>query len=322
MNSEFENIIKTIDYDHYCDTERFYKDVTQTPYTVIAKDGFGILIEYYIKFGKKIGYSRGGIRFDRNTKTIDELNDFIKYLKKELKSNDFMFLGMEHVEEENDFTKLFDKENYRIYLEGSAFIYPKENWTGKFNSKKRYDLTYGLKKGVNVRFFSNVPEVQSLLNTNESVDFDNLYKLVESTLKRHGHKYDFPSKDVLTRYLKELNYILSIAEFEGKWLAYNLSFYNINGTRVERVYAGASEEGLRLRAPSAIEVSYIDILYKLGIKTYDLWGIKQGKGYSAFKESIADELKNYAKFSIIKIDRPLADLTLFLIKLKSWLNPN
>jgi FemAB family len=305
MNTEFEQLIASIDYDHYFDSEAWVRDVYKTPYDLIQKDGFAILIEYYHKFGKKIGFSRGGIRFDRKAKNLEAYKQFADYLQHELKHLGYLYVGIDHTEEENEYTAYFQKTDIRPFVEGSAFVYPKENWIQKFNSKKRYDLTFAGKKGVTVKFLTSDAQMP---------DLDTFYTLVQETLKRHKNIYTLPDRATFGRIFTHMPFILAVAVFEGKWIAYNLSLYNPNKTAVERVFAGANETGLRMRSPSFIEISMVEHLTSLGIKTYDLWGIKEGDGFTEFKKSLADEIKHYSRFSIIKVGH-LAILVTFLIKL-------
>jgi hypothetical protein len=312
MNQDFKDIISQIEITHYFDQECWFKDVLQTPYDIIVKDGFGIIIENYQKFGGKIGFSRGGIRFNKKEKSLEEYKTFIDYLKIELKKRKYIFVGIDHLEIEDSFNSIFEKSDYRDYIQGTALIYPKKDWIMKFNSKKRYDLNSGTKKGLETEFISNIPSLP--VNSGSQVDLDKFYDLANQTFQRQGLKYPFLSKDACERLFSNVHYMLTIAKKENQWVAYNLSLLTPDLKRMERLYAGASEEGTKLRAPSLIEVKLIETLSDMNIEIYDLWGIRDGAGYSDFKKSLSDEVIYFKPLSVIKVNPPIAHIILFLIK--------
>ncbi len=327
MDQSFIDIITSIDYDCYFDSEAWFKNVLKTKYDIITNNGFGILIEYRSILGRNVGHSRGGIRFDKSTKTIDEYRDFVEYLKRELRNKRFSFIGIDHCETPSEFTESFEKSDVREHIRGTALIYPTPNWIGKFNSKKRYDLVYAGKKGVKVAFYTNddafgsIPDEDTssftITKTDELPDdiFEKFHDLVQETIKRHGNRYPVPDKETFRRMFTNTKFVLSLAVSETGPLAYTLCFFNPNRTALERVFAGAREEGLRFRAPSFIEITMVNLLSRINLPIYDLWGIKEGDGFTEFKKSLADEVKQFAQYSIIKADPAIANLSIFLIKL-------
>lgn len=315
MNQEFKEIVLSIDSSHYCDDERWYRDVLKTDYEIITKDGFGILIEFYYKFGFKIGFSRGGVRFDKKTKSVKEFQDFLLFLQKKLHTSKYLFVGIDHLEPEDEYNQFFPINNYREHIQGTVLLYPQKDWIKKFNSKKRYDLVYASKKGVEVVFFSNYEPLKEHKGlTTLTVDVDTFYKLCEETIKRQGKQYAFPPKKVFENIFNSFPFILTVAIHNGTWVAYNLSLLNPRLDIVERVFAGANEDGLKLRAPSFIEVEMVASLAELGIGVYDLWGIQKGQGFTEFKESIGDKIVHFRPFSVFYVRKTVAKVVLFLLK--------
>lgn len=318
MNTEFQNIVSHIENSHYFDDERWFKDVLKTNYDVIVQEGFGIIIEWYKKFGKKVGYSRGGIRFNPSKKTLGQFNEFVDFLTQELKKLNYQFITIDHLEEENQFNRIFPKTDFRPYIEGTALIYPQENWIGKFNSKKRYDLLYAKKKEVQIKFFTNYKTFYDISDNTLDFNFEKFNMLVQETLSRYGNSFDLLSTETFKRAFEYSTYILAVAVQGSEWLCYNLSFINPAHNRVERVFAGGNVNGLQLRAPSYLEVTFVDYLYKAGVPVYDLWGTRSGDGYTNFKISLSDETVRFTPLSLITIDPSLAYLTIDLIKLANW----
>lgn len=313
MNNKFSQIINTIDYDHYFDSEKWFCDVLKSSYDIIEKDGFAILLEYRRLFGYKVGHSRGGIRFDRNKKTFEEYLEFIKFLKSEAKAKGYMLVGMEPVEPANKFNTVFKTTKFREAMPATAFIYPKENWLNRFNSKKRYDLTYAAKKGVKVEIITNPEKLSEELVTE-------MYNLMLFTLTRHVSKYTIPDRETFGRIFKYMDFMVPIAWLDGKLVSFTICLHNANKTRVERLYAASNETGLKLRAPSLIEVEMVDYLYHKGIKIYDLWGIRLfDDGVTVFKKNIADDVVCYAPYSVITILKPLANVTIILVQLSMYM---
>lgn len=315
MNSEYDNIIKMIDYDHYFDREIWFKDVLKAEYDLIVKDGFAIIIEFRVRFGYKIGHSRGGIRFDRKKKNFEDYLKFVDYLKKELQQRKYVILGIDFMESENAYSKIFEKDDvFRESIPGTVVIYPKENWIEKFNSKKRYDLTYAKKKNLaEITFFTNVGEETTI----PKEIITQLYGLISFAYKRHQSSFPIPTEDVFLRIFKHVPYILAVAIHENNCIAFNLSLYNHTMTRVERVYAGANEDALRLRIPSAIEIDMVDYLHKRGVTYYDLWGIRREEhdGVGQFKRSIGDETIFFPEYGIMRVHSFLASLLILSMKI-------
>lgn len=321
----FSEIVKNLDDTYFFDNPDYYKLVQKTPYELYTKDGFGILIEYKKFLWVKIGHSRGGVRFDKKTKSLDEYKAFIANLKEILKAKGYAYIGIDHVSTSDKFTTLFPKEgtNFRTYFPKTAIINVQKDWISKFNSKKKYNLLYASKKGITLLLYSNVLEEVK----DNQINMDLFYALVEETIHRHSKEkknYSLPSKEEFQRIFKHMKYILAVGEFGGKWLAFSLVLLNDNGDIASRLHAGANQYGLNMRVPSYLEVSIVDKLAELGIKKYDLWGIlpgKQHEGYSDFKRSIADEVVKLSKYSIVKIDNFSANILIYLTKLKRKITP-
>ena len=312
MDEEYQKIVLSNVPNYHFDSEIWNKDVEKNQYEIITKDGFAILINFKKRSIFKTGYSRGGIRFDHNSKTLEEYREFLEYLKVELKNKKYTFVGIDPVEEVNQFNSLLDKQNFRAHPEGTALIYPKKEWITKFNSKKRYDLTYASKKGVEVKLFTNNNWLGDI--NHDELELEKFFTLVKESLQRNKNAYSLPSNDEMKKIFENMNFILPIAIAEDKYISFNLSLFNPSGNLVERLYAGTNDEGTRLRAPSLIEVRMVDYLTDLGIQTYDLWIIKKGMGATEFKKSIADEIKEYAPYSIVNIQPFLSFVYTKLVK--------
>lgn len=315
INTDFDKIVHSVEDAHYFDSEKWYRDITKTPYEIITKDGFGICIEYKKLFKYKIGHSRGGVRFDKSKKSLEEYNDFVNYLNQELQKRKYLLLGIEHLQPENEYHRVFSKEDktFRSSYDGTAIINLKESWISKFNSKKRYNLLYAHKKGVEVKIYDK--------SNKELIDKAKFFRLREETLSRHkemNKNYTPPSDNLFNRIFKKWDFILAVADIKGKWLSYSLIFFNKRKTSAERVYAGANDYGLKLRTPSLVEMCLVDELCKRGFKTYDLWGINEGDDhkYSEFKKSLCDEVVKYGPYRVLKVRPLLANIYINVVKLR------
>jgi hypothetical protein len=310
----FDNLAQQINYAHYFDTEVWYRDVLKTPYDIVISNDFGIIFEYRMILGHKVGHSRGGILFDRSKKTLEEYHNFVSYLKSELSKLNYAFVGIDFVEGENEFNKIFERSKVRDHINGTAYIYPKEDWIKKFNSKKRSDLLSAQRKGVNIHLFSNIDKELS-----DEIDLERFYALVLQTLQRHENAYTLPTKETFGRMFKDVKFILAVAQIDNEWISYNLSIFNPMMNRLERVFAGSNEKGLKFRAPSLIEVNMVEYLAQRNVEVYDLWGVKDPEdGVSIFKKSIADEWKLFRPYGILKIQPIWANLTLFALKISKY----
>jgi hypothetical protein len=236
-----------------------------------------------------------------------------------------MFLGFELSEVENEYNKIFEHSTFRMANEGTVVIYPKPDWIKKFNSKKRYDLLMGAKKGVEIEFIHNDKEFGSPERKKQIITA--LYDMMVFTLGRHQTRFTIFPREKFERIFEHMDYILVLAKHEEEPITFNLSLYNTNKTRVERLYAGSNEKGLKMRAPSLMEMHMVEYLTSIGITYYDMWGIntKDYVGVTEFKKSLGDELLLFPPYySGIYVHKTLAKLTekllLITIQIKYIIN--
>lgn len=312
---EFKKITQNLDNTHYFDNPEWYSEIFKVNHDIITKDGFGIIIEYRYFAGKfKIGHSRGGIRFDNKIKNLEEYKSFLEYLKKELKKHKYIFIGIDFMDKESQYTKLFKPTNIREFMPQTAVIYPKTDWTNKFNSKKRYDMLYASKKGVEVEFYESNVSISLV---------EKLYQMLEYTFARHQSVYKIVDKKAFFTIFQKSEFLLGIAFADQQRevpIAYNLLLPNLRKNRYDRLFASVNQEGMKLRAAPYLEVKTIGRLNEKKVEIYDLWGLWQNEGFSEFKKSIADEIIQLVPYyAILRIRPTLAFIIENLVKLGTFI---
>jgi hypothetical protein len=299
----FEDFIKILNESgkkYYFDNKNFYEKIIKCNYDIFILDKFAILIEERNLYGLKIGHSRGGIRYIGNP-SINEFKEYLEKLKIFLNQKGYIFIGLEYLEEPNEFISQINESDYRYVMQGSAFIYPKENWLLKFNSEKRNKLLYAKKHGVIFEIIK-----KSDLNND---DLTSIYKLLSETAISHNN-FKIPSFEEFRDLITNLPCIIAIGKLENEIICFDLIM--IIDDKAERLYSATNEKGRNIRAVASMEVEVINYLSKNNFRLYDLWGIKKDKGFTDFKISIADEVINYdGKYRLIKVKNFIASFILW-----------
>jgi lipid II:glycine glycyltransferase (peptidoglycan interpeptide bridge formation enzyme) len=314
MNSTntYKEIIANIPDSHYFDDEEYYRDVLKTDYEIITVGKFALNISFQEVFlGFKVGYVRGGMRFNNDNSSIEEFKNAVDEFQKILARKKYIYLIMEHLRTKSEFTEFFKNIAPFQTKKGTAIIYPKAEWLSKFKSKDRYNLTYAGKKGVEVKIFAGKE-----FNPAEDEKF---YEFIEMIRKKSAGKYFFPDYDAICRLLKVMDCYIVLAENKDKYIALNISVFNPAQTRLERVFAGSDKNYASLRAPEYLELKFIEYLAQNNVNYYDLWMINEGDGFTDFKKKLADEIIEYAPRSIWYINKLIGLPYLFLSQIKAKL---
>lgn len=307
----FDEITKHLKDTHYYDKESWYKEILCTKYDSFTDENFGVLFEIKKIGPLKIGHSRGGVRFDKIRNSYQDYLKFIHKLTNYLNDNGYIFLGIDFMQEESEFTNVFKPSMYKEFIYGTAIVYPSFDWIKKFNSKKKYDLLYAEKKNCRVKFYEDGELEESL--------FMKLYQMMNFTIDRHKSKYTNIDFDVFKRILTKEKKILGVIfDDQNNPICFNLLLYNPLMNRAERLFSSVSEAGLKNRAAGFLEVKTIELLAKKNIQIYDLWGIS-GKmdGVEVFKRSIADEIIQFVPFyGVLRVNIVLSLILEILTRVK------
>jgi lipid II:glycine glycyltransferase (peptidoglycan interpeptide bridge formation enzyme) len=148
-----------------------------------------------------------------------------------------------------------------------------------FHSKTRYNVRYAKRKGVQV--------VED--NSNEA--FEKYISLTRETVERQGfYAHSEKYHRIMWKYLHQLPITnhqtpiarLLTARYKNKilttWIVFswkNFLYYP---------YGASTNRYKNLQANSLMMWEAIKYGKKLGLKTFDLWGREEGKGFTRFKE--------------------------------------
>lgn len=296
MFDEFLKIVNSSGKIHYFDNEYFYKNILKCDYDIFTSGNFTILVEQRNLYSLKIGHSRGGIRFTGSPK-LNEFENFVAELETFLSKNKYVFIGLEYLEETNELIESLEPSRYRYVMEGSAFIYPNENWISKFNSEKRNKLLYASKHGVTFEIING---------TNiDNEKLEKIYSLLQDTAKSHDN-FKIPTEIEFNSLVKNLECLIAYGIYKNEIICFDLLMTMAD--KCERLYSATNTKGRELRAIANLEMEVVKYLHEHNYKIYDLWGVKKDKGFTDFKLSIADELVDYdGKYRLIKVNDFLAN---------------
>ncbi len=206
-------------------------------------------------------------------KMIEELRDyasknnilFVKLEPNVLKNNSDISLLKEHGAISGK--TLFTPSTFTIDLTKSE-----DDLLKSFNQKTRYNIRLAEKKGVTIK------------EDNSDKAFETYWRLTEETAKRQGffvHTKKYHELMWSTMHKAGVAHILS-ATFDKKTLAAWILF--IWKDTLYYPYGASSDEYKNVMAPNLMMWEAIKFGKRHKLKSFDLWGREEGKGFTKFKE--------------------------------------
>src|SRR5258708_7225446 len=175
-----------------------------------------------------------------------------------------------------------------------------------FKSKTRYNIRLAQKHGVTVS------------EDNSDQAFNKHLELQNETTKRqnfyaHNEKYHRLMWETLK---KTIIPHLLVANYKGEIITTWILFAYDNFLYFP--YGASTDKYKEVMAPNLMMWEAIKFGKKLGLKTFDLWGIEPGKGFTRFKEGYNPEIIEFLGTSDLVINKPLYHLYRNVEKLR-WL---
>lgn len=218
--------------------------------------------------------------------------DYLINLSEYMKNNNLLFIKLEPnyiPRNGSDRNKLIKLLIERGCLAGKTLFTPTtflidlsrsdEEMLSSFHPKTRYNIKYAARKGVLVN------------EDNSDKAFSTYLKLTFETARRQGfyahseryHRlmWKHLHTKMVEKNLKPIARLLT-AKYNGKTLTTWIVF--VWKDHLYYPYGASSSEMQNLQPNSAMMWGAISYGKKLGLKTFDLWGREQGKGFTRFKE--------------------------------------
>lgn len=234
----------------------------------------------------------------------------IKSLKEFGKKNNLIFIKLEPnyvIKEDNikcsDFEKVVKILRENGAVKGKTIFTPTTFWIDlmkseeellkSFSSKTRYNIRLAQKKGVVVK------------EDNSDEAFEKYIDLTRETTKRqgfyaHSEKYHRLMWEILRK--AGIAHLLT-AKYNGEiittWIlfAYDGFLYFPYGASTDRFK--------NVMAPNLVMWEAIRFGKKLKLKTFDLWGREEGKGFTRFKEGYNPKVIEFLGTWDLVIDKPM-----------------
>jgi lipid II:glycine glycyltransferase (peptidoglycan interpeptide bridge formation enzyme) len=237
------------------------------------------------------------------------LNDLKKFAKK----NNLIFIklepfalfnkNLEKLLKNNDCIKgktLFTPESFWIDLTRSE-----EELMASFHPKTRYNIRLAERKGVKVKI-DNSPKA-----------FNKYLELTQKTVERQGfYAHTKHYHELMWQFLHPDIANLMTAVYKNKilttWILFNYDNF------LYYPYGASSVEHNDVMANNLMMWEAIKYGKKLGLKTFDLWGKEQGKGFTRFKEGYNPEVVKFIGTWDLIINKPLYQMYIILEKFR-WL---
>lgn len=198
-------------------------------------------------------------------------------------------------------------------IEGKTLFTPTSFWIDltkseeellkSFSSKTRYNIRLAQKHGVKVE-----------INNSDEV-FDKYLVLTDETNKRQGfyshtHRYH----RLMWKHLKGRIANILTAKYKDEivstWVLFN------NDKFLYYPYGASTDKYKEVMANNLMMWEAIRFGKKKGLKTFDLWGREEGKGFTKFKEGYNPEVVEFIGSWDLIINKPLYYLYRFAEKIR------
>lgn len=172
-----------------------------------------------------------------------------------------------------------------------------------FSSKTRYNIRLAQKHGVKVQI------------DNSDKAFQKYLSLTEETNKRQGFYSHTPRYHrLMWKHLKEKVANILVATYKNDvvstWILFN------NDEFLYYPYGASTDKHKEVMANNLMMWEAIKFGKSKGLKTFDLWGREEGKGFTKFKEGYNPEVVEFIGSWDLIINKPLYLIYRFMEKLR------
>lgn len=209
--------------------------------------------------------------------------------------------------------KLLSKYKKLGLIEGKRLFTPTTFWIDltpseddlmkSFSSKTRYNIRLAQKHGVKVEI------------DNSDKAFEKYLELTAETNKRQGFYSHTPRyHKLMWKYLKEKIANLLVAKYDNEiistWILFNRDGF------LYYPYGASTDKHKEVMANNLMMWEAIRFGKSLKLKTFDLWGREEGKGFTKFKEGYNPRVVEFLGSWDLVINKPLYYLYRFAEKIR------
>lgn len=264
-----------------------------------------LVIKKFLPFGKAYFYAPS---IDLSVLTKDEIEFFIKEIKRIAKEHQVIFLRFDLKSEVNELAGKL-KETIPVQPVKTIILdisKPEEELLKAMHSKTRYNIRLAKKKGVTI--------------IKDGKDrFEEFWKIMQETNERDGFRLHTKNHYKLMLESgngKEFKIRLYLAEYKGKIISGNIiSFFGDMATYVH----GASSNNFRnVMAPYLLQWEAICDAKEFGCKYYDFYGIDEKKwpGVTRFKRGFSGKEMIYSGTSDLVFNNLWYNVYIFVRKIR------
>lgn len=180
---------------------------------------------------------------------------------------------------------------------------PEDEILKSFSSKTRYNIRLAQKKGVEVK------------EDNSDKAFEKYLDLTRETTQRQGfYAHTERYHRLMWKYLREKIAHLMTATYKGEvittWILFkwkNFLYYP---------YGASTEKHKEVMANNLMMWEAIRFGRKHGLKTFDLWGREEGKGFTKFKEGYNPKIVEFLGTWDLVINKPVYKIYILAEKVR------
>lgn len=272
----------------------------------ILETKYGLITIHRIPFTSyKIGI------FEKGPEPTTKMLDYLKNVGKE---NNLIFVKLEPDQvTDNRVTKLLVKagavQGRRLFTPTTFWIdlTPSEDDLMKsFSSKTRYNIRLAQKHGVKVK----------IDNSDEA--FEKYLELTAETNKRQGFYSHTPKyHKLMWKHLKGKIANLLTATYKGEIISTWILF--AHDGFLYYPYGASTDKHKEVMANNLMMWEAIKFGKKMGLKTFDLWGREEGKGFTKFKEGYNPKVIEFIGSWDLVINKSLYYIYRFAEKIRWFL---
>jgi len=224
-------------------------------------------------------------------------------------------------------SKLEDKIKTLGLVKGRKLFTPTSFWIDltksedellkSFHPKTRYNIRLAQKQGVTVEVDPTSPRLRGAGNSNEA--FEKYLKLTKETSKRQGfYAHTKKYHRLMWKYLMPSGIAhLLTAKYKGEiittWILFAFKDF------LYYPYGASSDKYKGVMANNLMMWEAIRLGRSLGLKTFDLWGREEGKGFTKFKEGYNPKVVTFIGTWDLVVNKPMYLLYQIANGIRWWL---
>lgn len=257
----------------------------------ILSTKFGIITSHKIPLTSyKIGI------FEKGPTPTSRMLHALRFMGKQ---NNWIFIKLEpNAEKNNSIINLLNKNA----VQGKPLFTPTTFWIDltksedelmkSFSSKTRYNIRLAQRKGVVVT------------EDNSDEGFEKYLKLTFETAKRQGfYAHSERYHRLMWSHLKGKIAHLLVAKYQGEIVTTWILF--AHDGFLYYPYGASSDKYKEMMANNLMMWEAIRLGQRLKLKTFDLWGREEGKGFTKFKEGYNPKVVEFVGSWDLIINRPM-----------------